>query len=58
MKTKVESTSPMSKEQGLDRAKKYDFCLAQQKYGQMKIKMKKCIMNQNVMKILFIDFNF
>lgn len=34
MKAKVESTSPMSKEQGfLNRAKKNDFCQVSQKMG-------------------------
>lgn len=36
MKAKVESTSPMSKEQSLNRDKKYDFCQVSQKMGKLK----------------------
>lgn len=54
MKAKVESTSPMSKEQGfLNRAKKNDFCQVSQKMGKWKLKTEKYLMNQDIMKILF-----
>lgn len=61
MKAKVESMSPMSKEQGfLNRAKKYDFCQVSQKVGKWKLKTEKIHNESRCYEniIYFIDFNF